>query len=154
MLISQEDIIIRLLVALLIGSILGFERSKAHKPAGMRTHALVCIAATTISMVSAYGFTEFMHDNQAIAMDPARLIVGIITGIGFLGAGIIIKDTDTDKGSIRGLTTAANVWAAAGLGIAIGLGHFFISFVTVGIMLAALHLSRLMVKLGVLEHDE
>jgi len=143
---TQKEMIIRLSVALLIGAILGYERTKNRKPAGIRTHALVCISCTTVSMISAYGFAEFA---QVRAMDPARLIVGIITGIGFLGAGIIWKE---GRG-IHGLTTAANIWAVAGLGIAIGLGHFFLAAVTVFFILTALRLSKILNLIGVLPID-
>jgi putative Mg2+ transporter-C (MgtC) family protein len=150
LLLQESEIALRLLTALLVGTILGFERSKAKKPAGIRTHSLVCIASTMISMVSAYGFGEFIS-SSSISMDPARLIVGVITGIGFLGAGIIWKDSS--HGDVRGLTTAANIWAAAGLGIAIGLGHYFLTFVTVAVMQLALKTAPLLIKIGLLKHD-
>lgn len=149
-LITENEIILRLLTALLIGSILGFERSKAKKPAGIRTHSLVCIASTMISIVSAYGFGDFAA-YSSVSMDPARLIVGVITGIGFLGAGIIWKDSS--HGDVRGLTTAANIWASAGLGIAIGLGHYFLAFATVIVMQLALKTAQILIRTGLLKHD-
>lgn len=150
MLLSETEILLRLFAALVIGTILGFERSKAKKPAGIRTHALVCIASTMISIVSAYGFGEFIK-YSSVSMDPARLIVGIITGIGFLGAGIIWKDSS--YGDVRGLTTAANIWAAAGLGIALGLGHYYLAFATVAVMQLALLTAQVLIKIGLLKHD-
>lgn len=147
---SQSQIILRLLTALLVGTILGFERSKSKKPAGIRTHSLVCIASTMISIVSAYGFEEFAP-YPGVSMDPARLIVGIITGIGFLGAGIIWKDSS--HGDVRGLTTAANIWAVSGLGIAIGLGHYFLTFATVATIQIALKTAQILIKIGLLKHD-
>lgn len=150
MLLSESEIVIRLFVALIVGTILGFERTKSKKPAGIRTHSLVCIASTMISIVSAYGFGEFAK-YSTVSMDPARLIVGIITGIGFLGAGIIWKDSN--HGDVRGLTTAANIWAVAGLGIAIGLGHYFLTFATVATMQLALLTAKLLIKVGFLKHD-
>ena len=150
MLLSHKEIIIRLLVALFVGAVLGIERTKARKPAGVRTHALVCITSTMISIISAYGFGEFA-DNSIISMDPARLIVGIITGIGFLGAGIIWKDTS--QGDVRGLTTAANIWASAALGIAIGLGHYFLVFCTVMAIFIALRLGLILVNIGLIKYD-
>lgn len=146
--ISQTEIVLRLFMGLVVGLILGLERTRRHKAAGIRTHALVCISATSISIVSAYGFAEFQGNNN---MDPARLIVGIITGIGFLGAGIIWREP---SGSVQGLTTAANIWAVAGLGIAIGLGHFFLAFMTVIFMLVALQVSRLLVRFGITDKDK
>lgn len=146
-LISEWDVILRLGAALLIGGAVGFERSKQKKAAGMRTHALVCISSAMITIISAYGFAEFDGNRN---MDPARLAVGIITGIGFLGAGLIWK-----QGSdIRGLTTAANIWAAGGLGIAVGLGHFFLATATVVFMQLALSLARLMNLLGIIRYDQ
>ncbi|NLJ99777.1 MAG: MgtC/SapB family protein [Clostridia bacterium] len=136
---------------MLVGSMLGYERTKAKKPAGIRTHALVSLAATMISIVSAYGFYEF-RNLAGYTMDPARLLVGIITGIGFLGAGIIWKDSN--HGDVRGLTTAANIWASAGLGIATGLGHYFLVLSTVSFMLLALRVSTILIKIGILKHDE
>jgi len=150
LLLSHKEIIIRLLVALFVGAVLGIERTKARKPAGVRTHALVCITSTMISIISAYGFGEFA-DNSIISMDPARLIVGIITGIGFLGAGIIWKDTS--QGDVRGLTTAANIWASAALGIAIGLGHYFLVFCTVMAIFIALRLGLILVNIGLIKYD-
>lgn len=150
MLLSEQEIVLRLLIALLVGTILGYERSKAKKPAGIRTHSLVCISSAMISMVSAYGFGEFAK-YSGVSMDPARLLVGIITGIGFLGAGIIWKDSG--HGDVRGLTTAANVWAVAGLGIAIGLGHYFLTFATVVVIQMALQTAKILIKLGILTHD-
>jgi len=151
LLLTYEEIILRILVALLVGAILGIERTRAKKPAGVRTHSLVCITSTMISIVSAYGFGEFAKPG-VISMDPARLIVGIITGIGFLGAGIIWKDTS--QGDVRGLTTAANIWASAGLGIAIGLGHYFLVFCTVVAMLFTLRLGLILVKIGLIKYDQ
>ena len=150
MLLSTSEIIIRLLLALLVGTILGYERTKAKKPAGIRTHCLVCITSTMISIVSAYGFGEFTK-YSVVSMDPARLIVGIITGIGFLGAGIIWKDSS--HGDVRGLTTAANIWAVAGLGIVIGLGHYFLTFASVIAIQIALLTAKLLIKIGLLKHD-
>lgn len=146
MLLSHGQILLRMLVALLVGAVLGFERTKSKKAAGIRTHALVCISSASITIISAYGFSEFAIKT----MDPARLAVGIITGIGFLGAGIIWKDP---TGDVRGLTTAANIWSAAGLGIAIGLGHYFLTFVTVTLMQFALEISRILAHFGIIEFD-
>ena len=150
MLLAYEEIVLRLFVALLVGSLLGFEHTKSKKSAGISTHALVCIASTMISIVSAYGFGDFSTAAH-VSMDPARLIVGIITGIGFLGAGIIWKDSN--HGDVRGLTTAANIWAAAGLGIAVGLGHYFLVFATVFAMQLALYAAQIMLKLGFIKQD-
>ena len=146
MLISDGQILLRMLLALFVGAIIGFERTKNKKAAGIRTHALVCISSASITIISAYGFGEFATRTR----DPARLAVGIITGIGFLGAGIIWKGP---VGDVRGLTTAANIWAAAGLGIGIGMWHFFLTFVTITLMQLALEISRILAYFGIIEYD-
>ncbi|MGI6678768.1 MAG: MgtC/SapB family protein [Dehalobacterium sp.] len=145
--ITYQDVFFRLLIGTIVGIILGIERSRKHKAAGLRTHALVCISTTSIAMISAYGFEEF---RGVATMDPARLIVGIITGIGFLGAGIIWREP---MGEVQGVTTAANIWATAGLGIGIGLGHFFLVFTTVFFILMALHISNLYDKLSFIKKN-
>jgi len=143
---SYSQILLRMFLALFVGAIIGFERTKYKKAAGIRTHALVCISAASITIISAYGFGEFGNRN----LDPARLAVGIITGIGFLGAGIIWKGP---VGDVRGLTTAANIWAASGLGIGIGLGHYFLTFVTITLIQFALEISRILAYFGIIEYD-
>ncbi|MEG1500398.1 MAG: MgtC/SapB family protein [Clostridiales bacterium] len=125
MLLGNREIIIRLLASFIIGLLMGRERKIRNKPVGARTHILVCLASTLITIVSAYGFKEFAGIRT---MDPARLIVGVLTGMGFIGAGIIWKD---NYGSIQGITTAANVFLCACIGIAIGLGHYLPAFLTV-----------------------
>lgn len=133
---SYYDITIRLVVAMLVGSILGWERSKSRKPAGIRTHALVCLASACLTMISAYGTSELLHDKTNV--DPLRLASQIVSGVGFLGAGVIWKHS---RGDIRGLTTASNIWAVAGLGIAAGLGHFFLVFMTTLMIKLALRIA-------------
>ena len=146
LLLQESEIALRLLTALLVGTILGFERSKAKKPAGIRTHSLVCIASTMISMVSAYGFGEFIS-SSSISMDPARLIVGVITGIGFLGAGIIWKDSATEMCAAN---NSRKYKGLSRLGIAIGL-VLFSDFCHSGN--AACIRRHRMIKIGLLKHD-
>lgn len=132
---SYLEITARLLAAVVCGLLLGRERKLKGKPVGSRTHIIICLAATMITIISTYGFADFiLNFEEAGAFlpgeyrsDPARLVVGILTGIGFIGAGIIWKDS---SGDIRGITTAANVYLVACLGIAIGMGMFFIAGVT------------------------
>lgn len=113
--VAEIVVILRLLLAALLGGLIGFEREMVHKPAGLRTHMLVCIASTLVTM-SGLLFTN---------ADTARLAAGIITGIGFLGAGTIIAA----RGHILGLTTAASLWSVAGVGVAIGIGFYFAAIV-------------------------
>jgi len=146
--IGYLDLTLRLVIALLAGSIIGFERTRAKKPAGIRTHALVCIASATITIISAYGVSEFADTRT---MDPLRLAANIVTGIGFLGAGVIWK---ASQGQIRGLTTATNLWAVAGIGIAAGLGHFYLVFLTVVLLKLALKIATILEFFGLMVYDD
>ncbi len=126
--ISSIDIIIRLIISSICGSIIGFQREIADRPAGFRTHVLVCIGSALIMMVSIYPFIGEMR------ADPSRIASGVITGIGFLGAGTIIR-----QGSIvKGLTTAASLWTIAGVGLAIGAGFYFAAIATTILVLLVL----------------
>jgi putative Mg2+ transporter-C (MgtC) family protein len=108
-------IIIRLAVSILIGGLVGIERELEHKAAGLRTLMLVCLGSTIFVLIG----TEIMAEGSEVG----RIIAGVITGVGFLGAGAIIRA----RGEIHGLTTAATIWLASGLGIAIGLGNYLLA---------------------------
>lgn len=113
----------RLLLAALAGGLIGIEREKHGRPAGLRTHLLVCIGSTLLMLVSE-GFTVKYGGLDAttpLRLDPSRTAAQIVTGIGFLGAGVIIKEGL----SVRGLTTAASLWLVAGIGMAFGMGLFW-----------------------------
>jgi len=122
-------ILVRILMAVILGFILGFERELFKRSAGLRTHILVCIASCLIMLVSIYGFDEG---------DPARLAAQAVSGIGFLGAGAIIKG---DKG-ITGITTAATIWMSAMIGLSCGNGFYFGAIVTTVCSLIILTLLR------------
>jgi putative Mg2+ transporter-C (MgtC) family protein len=111
----------RILGALLIGALIGLERSFHGRPAGFRTHALVCVASALLMLVTVYQ-NEWMTQValEAIRTDPTRMAQGIMTGIGFLGAGVIFKEGLT----VRGLTTAASIWVTSAIGILIGIGFW------------------------------
>ena len=118
------DIAVRLASALAAGSLIGLERSVHGRPAGFRTHALVCLASALLMLVTAYqwewlGVTAANEDT--FRTDPTRMAQGIMTGIGFLGAGVIFKEGLT----VRGLTTAASIWITAAIGILYGVGFFY-----------------------------
>lgn len=114
------DIAIRLLSALAAGSLLGFERSFHGRPAGIRTHALVCLASALLMLVPAYQAPWLgIPLDSSSSTNPSRMAQGIMTGIGFLGAGVIFQQGFF---TVRGLTTAASVWLAAALGILFGIG--------------------------------
>src|SRR5215207_990505 len=111
----------RILAAVFVGALIGFERSFHGRPAGFRTHALVCAASALLMLVTVYQ-SEWMTSvpMDAIRTDPTRLSQGIMTGIGFLGAGVIMKEGLT----VRGLTTAASIWITSALGILVGIGFY------------------------------
>jgi putative Mg2+ transporter-C (MgtC) family protein len=113
------DILGHLGAALLAGSLIGLERSYNGRPAGFRTHALVCVASAMLMIVTAYPALWLGNmPLEAVRMDPTRMAQGIMTGIGFLGAGVIFKDGLT----VRGLTTAASIWMTAAIGTLLGIG--------------------------------
>lgn len=130
MYLGEVEILCRLLLAALLGAVFGIERKHRNKPIGARTHILISLAACTVAIISSYGFTElaFSYPHEvSVRTDPARLVVGMLTGIGFLGAGIIYK---SPHGDIKGITTAAEVYLMAVLGIGAGLGLYMLSIST------------------------
>jgi putative Mg2+ transporter-C (MgtC) family protein len=129
------DIVIRLAVAAGLGAAVGFERELRDREAGMRTHLLVALGSCLFTLVSAYGFTEFLASGDAVVRaDPARIAAQIVTGIGFLGAGAIIREGL----SVRGLTTAGSLWVVAAIGMGVGAGFYWAAVVTTGLTLFAL----------------
>lgn len=136
--IDNGVIVVRLLLAVSIGMLMGVERERSLKPAGVRTHMLVCLCACIIAMISAYGF-----QGLGTVRDPARMIVGVLQGIGFLGAGIIWRNND---GSVKGVTTAAEIFLLTALGIGCGLGHYFLTIVSTLITYFTLVAPRLFIK--------
>ena len=123
---SDTTVILRILLAILLGTIIGVEREIKHRPAGMRTHILVCLGACIISLIESKFIAQLDGDTKTnIAYNFGRLSAQVISGIGFLGAGTILF---SDR-RITGLTTAASLWNAACLGIAIGYGYYLIAIV-------------------------
>jgi putative Mg2+ transporter-C (MgtC) family protein len=117
--IAQHELLLRLLVSALLGSIIGIERERLAWVAGLRTHMLVCVGSALMMIVSAYGFSDVVGQNHVV-LDPSRIAAQVVSGIGFLGAGTILLRQDT----IRGLTTAASLWTVAGIGLAVGAGMY------------------------------
>lgn len=111
---SPLDLLLRLGVATLLGALIGLERERLERAAGLRTNALVCVASSLIMVVSIYGFAD------SDVLDPSRIAAQVVSGVGFLGAGVIIFR----KNTVRGLTTAASLWAVAGVGLAAGCGLY------------------------------
>ncbi|MGI2327992.1 MgtC/SapB family protein [Planococcus sp. YIM B11945] len=130
------DIIIRLLLAAILSGLIGIERESKQQPAGLRTHVLVGTGSCLMMILSITGFDMFLsQDSDVIRFDPGRIPSYVISGIGFLGAGTII----VQKGSVKGLTTAASIWVAAGLGLVIGIDMYFVGILTTAIVLITLH---------------
>ncbi|MET0384588.1 MAG: MgtC/SapB family protein [Polyangiales bacterium] len=129
----------RLLMALLFGGAIGLERSYHGRPAGFRTHALVCLSTSLLMLVSAFE-DAWITASEVVrpVLDPTRMAQGIMTGIGFLGAGAIIKEGLT----VRGLTTAASIWITAAIGVLIGIGFYFPAVLTVALTLGTLSVFR------------
>lgn len=138
---SVEQQITRLVVALIVGVIIGFERRYHGKPAGIRTHSIVSVVCTMLTIVAVYGFSGLPGEP-----DPSRIISNILTGVGFLAGGVIFSVGKDEQKTIHGLTTAAGVWGSACLGIPIGLGLFPIVFMTVTIIEFILALERFLNK--------
>ncbi len=131
----EIELVGRMLVACLCGIILGFERHTRAKEAGMRTHCIVACASALMMIVSKYGFFDLVESSYEYAsdvrLDPSRMAQGIVTGVGFLGAGIIYFQ----RGVLKGLTTAAGIWAVSGIGMAIGAGMYIIGIAATVIVL-------------------
>lgn len=114
-----ESYILRMLVACLCGAVIGLERSRRQKDAGIRTHMIVALGAAMIMIVSKYGFFDLLQ-YEGLRADASRIASNVVTGVGFLGAGVIfVRDV-----SIKGLTTAAGIWTTAGVGLAVGAGMY------------------------------
>jgi putative Mg2+ transporter-C (MgtC) family protein len=126
---AQVELALRLVVGLGLGAIIGFERELHRQPAGFRTHSLVALGAALFAIVSAYGF---YHEST----DPTRIAAQIVTGIGFIGAGTILQY----RGHVRGLTTAASLWAVAAVGMATGAGLYVLAVVGTLLILVVLAL--------------
>jgi putative Mg2+ transporter-C (MgtC) family protein len=133
------EILFRLIAALAAGGLIGLERSHRGRPAGFRTHALVCLSSGLLMLVTVYE-SHWMPREAAVrvVLDPTRMAQGIMTGIGFVGAGAIIKEGLT----VRGLTTAASIWITAAIGILMGVGFYFAAVIGTVLTLGTLSAFR------------
>lgn len=131
------DISLRLLIAAILGGVIGWERERDNHPAGFRTHILVSVGSALIMLVSAYGFQEFMNQHN-IQFDPSRVGAQVVSGIGFLGAGAIVRQGLT----VNGLTTAATLWVVAGIGLAVGSGFIYGALLTTVLVFISLELLK------------
>ena len=141
--ISTSEIVIRLLLGALIGGLIGFERQAHGRAAGFRTQLIVCVACVLLMIVSEYYHNLSYLDPSYVRADPARLAAGAITGVGFLGAGVILKT----GGNVQGLTTAACIWIVSAIGLAIGSGLYAAGLVTSVITIVALFMLRRVEKI-------
>ena len=129
------DLSVKILLALVLGGTLGFERERQHRPAGLRTFMLVSVGSCIFTIVSAQGF---------VGADPARVAAQIVSGIGFLGAGEIIRN----GGTVQGLTSAAGLWAVAAIGMAVGTGQYLLAVLGAVAIVVVLGLLRRWSKAG------
>jgi putative Mg2+ transporter-C (MgtC) family protein len=117
---SSYEVIFKLLLGTLLGGVIGFERQSHGRPAGFRTHLLVCVACVLIMIISEAYYSQGAAHPEFARVDPTRIAAGAMTGIGFLGAGVILKTGY----SIQGLTTAASIWILSAIGLAVGAGQY------------------------------
>ena len=127
--IEYNEILLRLVFAVVCGGLIGLEREIVHRPAGIRTHMLVSLGSALFVLVTI----------DTLPNEAARIIAGIATGVGFLGAGTIFKA----KSEVHGLTTAASIWAVSAVGLAIGLGYYLMTLIAVVLVLIVLQLNKL-----------
>ena len=127
----ELEMVLRLLMAAALGAIIGYQRERAGKQAGLRTHILISVGAALISILSIYGF--------GAASDPSRVAAAVVVGIGFLGAGVILH---RQGGIVAGLTTAATIWVVAGIGLAAGTGLYIVAVVATALVLGVLIMPR------------
>ena len=133
---ARGEVLVHLLAALVAGGVIGMERSYHGRPAGFRTHALVCLASSLLMLVTVYQAEWFPGAADTVRVDPTRMAQGIMTGIGFLGAGVIFKEGLT----VRGLTTAASIWITSAIGVLAGTGQYlpvlYATLLTLGVLSA------------------
>ena len=132
MLITDAEIILRIILSIILSGLIGLEREYFRKPAGLRTNILVGLGSTLVMLISIH--IPVLMKNTSL--DPGRMAAQVITGIGFLGAGAIIQS----RGSVKGLTTAATIWVVAAIGLAVGIGYYFAAVATTFIALVVLYI--------------
>ena len=137
--------LIAMLVSTVLGTLVGWERQLGRKPAGLRTHTLVCLGSTMFVLVTKHA----VQDIGGPSLDPTRMIHGVITGVGFLGAGSIIRQ----EGYVAGLTTAASVWMVAAIGVSVGVHAYALAGIGTALALIVLEVFRWMERVLGLEGD-
>jgi putative Mg2+ transporter-C (MgtC) family protein len=137
---NWDESLLRLALAAVLGGLIGVERELREREAGLRTHLLVAVGSALFTIVGAYGFHDFLESGQSVVRaDPTRIAAQIVTGIGFLGAGAIIRQGF----SVRGLTTAATLWVVAAVGLAAGAGYYSAAVITTALVHIALYPLRI-----------
>lgn len=131
---DTETMLMRLLFAALLGGLIGWERERRNKQAGLKTHLLVAVGSTLVMLTSIYGFDSALINHPNARFDPARLAAQVVSGIGFLGAGAILRRSNH---IISGLTTAATLWVAAAIGLSVGSGFYWPAIITTAIVLVS-----------------
>ena len=132
------ETIVRILLAIALGGVIGFEREMKHRPAGLRTHMLVSLGAAIFTLMSI-----------SFAVDPARIAAAIVTGIGFLGAGSIIST----RGHMHGITTAATLWIVASIGLSVGVGQYWIAIISTALVFGILQIKKVEEKITTKEDE-
>ncbi len=127
------EMLLRLLLAAALGAGIGYQRERSNKPAGLRTHILIALGSALFTVVSIYGF-------RLSGVDASRVAAGVVTGIGFIGAGVIFRGMRGDR--VMGLTTAASIWVAAAIGLAAGVGMYLIAFIVAVITVLVLMIPK------------
>lgn len=127
---SIIEITLKLLLSIALGGMIGLERETSHKPAGFRTNILICMGSTMMMILSQL----LLQGKESSAGDTSRIAAGVITGMGFIGAGAIIQA----RGAVYGLTTATTLWAVAGLGLVIGTGYYLVALIFTGLIILTL----------------
>lgn len=146
--ITSIDIVLRIVSAIIIGGIIGFEREKHNRPAGLRTHILVSLGACVITLIEciiASNIFSSMPESESIAISVGRIAAQVVSGVGFLGAGTIVLS----KQRISGLTTAASLWNAACLGLAVGYGFYLLAYISCILVLIVLALLTKLIRVNV-----
>ncbi len=134
--VSNVDVVLRIAMAVLLGGLVGVERELTHQPAGLRTHITVALGAALFGLLSVHGFDAYVQPrgDSNYQVDVTRVASQVVVGVGFLGAGAIMKD----GAAVHGLTTAASLWVTAAIGLAVGMGSFVASTVTTAALLISL----------------
>jgi len=123
-----------MLISTVLGTLIGWERQLGRKPAGLRTHTLVCMGSTLFVLLTNHAMRDVIQAGGTLSTDPTRIIHGVITGVGFLGAGSILRQ----EGYVHGLTTAASVWMVAAIGVAVGIHAYTLAIIGTALALLVL----------------